>query len=101
MANVTAGIGSEIPTISNAYDVDIDVIVTATANQFAWVSNTDHLITLFGSFTYPSGTSSAPTGSVSQLLWDTDNNGSTDLEVSFATPTSNIDGFFNGNLNNF
>jgi len=101
MANVTSGIGSEIPTISSLYDVDIDTIVTVSANQFAWVSNAGHLITLFGVFAFPSGISSPPTGTVSQLLWDTDNNGSTDLEVSFTSPISDIDGLTNGNINQF
>ena len=88
MATITSSTGSLIPGIFT-FDVDLDTIVTTTATTYAWESDEfpsgdTNKITLVGSFTYPSGTANTPLGTVTQILIDMDNDGTTDLTIAYS-----------------
>ncbi|AKS46335.1 Hemolysin-type calcium-binding repeat-containing protein [Octadecabacter temperatus] len=81
MATITAATGSVLPDNRN-FDVDIDVVLTSSSSTYEWTTFDGSRITLVGAFTYPGAD---PTGSVAQILIDTENDGDTDLTIAFSS----------------
>jgi len=81
-AIVTTLPGSTFDGMSgNTYRRDVVIIETATA--YVYVTEGGHRITLIGNFTYPDGPGTDPSGAIMEMRLDQDNNGTTDMTMTF------------------
>ena len=94
MATVSSDPGSFHPD-TVFYNVDIDAVTASTATTYSWDTWTtptsgvsESAVTLLGSFTYDAF--NTPSGSVAQILLDTEADGDTDVTIAFTALVSGI-----------
>ncbi|MCB1492882.1 MAG: hypothetical protein KDJ77_13995, partial [Rhodobiaceae bacterium] len=93
MATITTFSGSHLPATGSVtgWAVARDIILIETATIYSWISTDGHRITLTGSFTYPGGVGTDPNGTVTQMAWDTDNDGNNDVIVDYSVAIDVVD----------
>ncbi|MFD0915794.1 beta strand repeat-containing protein [Pseudahrensia aquimaris] len=99
MATITTFAGSVLTrtSVDGGQSTARDLILVESATSYVWVTGSNDRVTLTGTFTYPGGLGTDPEGDVTQIEWDTDNDGNTDLIIDFGTSPLPVGEFLSGN----
>jgi len=96
---ITQGPGATV--LDQAGSVLRHSIDTETSSEYSWVTPDGDKIILLGSFTYPGGAGTDPSGTVAQIQIDIDDDGIVDMTFAFDSPFSDLADLLSGDTNLF